>query len=592
MATPKTYFERPKGFFMRKRSKKGTEDVQLSNFLAHIVTDITVDTGDERGVPRRLFEIEASLRGAPRRFTVSTETFQKMSWVSQYLGARAIVHTANGASSNHLRVAIQKFSKSVQEKTVFGHLGWHKVNGHWIYLHNEGAIGADGAIRDLNVEVTPELRNFVLPAPTSGGAKAAATSSLMMLDVAPPRVALPLLAAVWRAVLGEADFSLHIAGKSGTRKSELAALVQRHFGAAMDSRNLPCSWHSTANALEALAFEAKDAVLVVDDFAPNSPGADRNELAKASERLFRSAGNRAGRHRLSSSSSIKAAKMPRCLVLSTGEELPEGLSIRSRMLVLRVLDGDVDLGELTHAQGAAAGGALAQATSHFIKWLAPRYDATLATMNESRVSYRNRARRWTTHGRTPDIIGSLAAAFDVFLEFAHQVGATNSDGAETLRKSLWQALEHVAHAQRGVLGAADPPARFLALLGAAVRSGDAHVASLSGGPPEKPEQWGWVQDHASGGLRPAEDRVGWLEGSNLYLDFDAAYDLAKRVGDNSGEPLRASAIELRKKMNEQGLLVSVEEKRETLFVRRVIEGERRDVIHLAARSLAGPEGSR
>jgi hypothetical protein len=35
---------------------------------------------------------------------------------------------------------------------------------------------------------------------------------------------------------------------------------------------LPAAWSSTGNALEVLAFHAKDALLVIDDFAPGSGG--------------------------------------------------------------------------------------------------------------------------------------------------------------------------------------------------------------------------------------------------------------------------------------------------------------------------------
>ena len=42
----------------------------------------------------------------------------------------------------------------------------------------------------------------------------------------------------------------------------------------MDARHLPGSWSSTGNALEGLAFSAKDVLLVVDDFAPTGSATD------------------------------------------------------------------------------------------------------------------------------------------------------------------------------------------------------------------------------------------------------------------------------------------------------------------------------
>jgi hypothetical protein len=36
----------------------------------------------------------------------------------------------------------------------------------------------------------------------------------------------------------------------------------------MNRLHLPGAWASTGNSLEALAFHAKDALIVIDDFAP------------------------------------------------------------------------------------------------------------------------------------------------------------------------------------------------------------------------------------------------------------------------------------------------------------------------------------
>jgi len=89
------------------------------------------------------------------------------------------------------------------------------------------------------------------------------SASLQLLSAAPDRISFPLLAGVYRAALGAVPFSLFLSGNSGVFKTALAALAQQHFGAAMDGSGLPANFASTANALEGLAFAAKDALLVV-----------------------------------------------------------------------------------------------------------------------------------------------------------------------------------------------------------------------------------------------------------------------------------------------------------------------------------------
>ena len=66
-------------------------------------------------------------------------------------------------------------------------------------------------------------------------------AGIAFLDLAPDQVTVPLLAALFTVVLGESDFSIHLAGPTGTFKTELAALVQQHFGTGFDARHLPAA---------------------------------------------------------------------------------------------------------------------------------------------------------------------------------------------------------------------------------------------------------------------------------------------------------------------------------------------------------------
>ena len=92
------------------------------------------------------------------------------------------------------------------------------------------------------------------------------------------------------SVLGSGDCSIHLSGQTGTGKTEYAALAEQHFGPGLNARNLPASWSSTANALEGLAFYAKDALLVVDDFAPAGSQYDIGRFHRDADRLIRAPG--------------------------------------------------------------------------------------------------------------------------------------------------------------------------------------------------------------------------------------------------------------------------------------------------------------
>src|SRR5262245_46286177 len=98
----------------------------------------------------------------------------------------------------------------------------------------------------------------------------------------PDRLTIPVLAAAYRAPLGAVDLSLILIGDSGLGKSELAALAQQHYGAEMDRMHLPASFQSTANFNLGIAFAAKNALLVVDEFKPTGNRIDRQRPLRVS----------------------------------------------------------------------------------------------------------------------------------------------------------------------------------------------------------------------------------------------------------------------------------------------------------------------
>src|SRR5207253_7701120 len=110
-----------------------------------------------------------------------------------------------------------------------------------------------------------------------------------------------------------------------------------------------------------------------DDYAPSGAVGDRQRLERDADRLLRAQGNRAGRQRMRADGSLRPSRPPRGLILSTGEDVPPGQSLRGRMLVLEVSPGDVPLARLTPHQRAAAAGRYAEAMAGFVRWLAPQY---------------------------------------------------------------------------------------------------------------------------------------------------------------------------------------------------------------------------
>src|SRR5262249_6143903 len=349
---------------------EATPDAYWTKSTEGTHAEITEDDGAE--IQLR-FALAAQLKGTTHCFEIPAAQFAGMSWVTAQLGAMAIVMPGM-TLKDHARAAIQLLSPQVDYRRVYTHLGWRNIGEAWCYLHAGGAIGALGAVEDITVAPGQAFAAYHLPAPPDEeAARAAIRASLRLLDVAPDAVTIPVYAALWRAVLGNVDCSVHLVGPTGHGKSEIAALVQQHWGAAMDARHLPASWLSTGNALEGIAFQAKDAILVVDDFCRAGVKTDTARQHKEADRLLRAQGNRSGRQRMRADSTLRPAKPPRGLILSTGEDTPRGQSLRARMLIVDVAPGMLQWDTLTGCQEQAAASVYAQALAGFVQWLAPRY---------------------------------------------------------------------------------------------------------------------------------------------------------------------------------------------------------------------------
>jgi hypothetical protein len=495
-------------------------------------------------------------------------------------------------------VALQLLSGDVPRRMVYGHVGWRKIGGDWLYLHAGGAIGADGPAAGVEVSLPDPLAGFRLPDPPTGAELAAAVrASLALLrELAPDRVAFPLLAAVYRAVLGPADFAEHLSCPTGNFKTELATLAQQHYGAEIHARSLPGSWSSTGNALEGVAFAAKDALLVVDDFAPTGSTADVQRSHREADRLLRAQGNRSGRQRMRADGTLRPAKPPRGLILSTGEDVPRGQSLRSRMFAVEISPGDVRTGRLTECQRDAAAGRYAQALAGFLRWLAPRYEDVLGRLRQEAAALRDEAQVEGQHARTPGVVADLALGLRYFLDFAREAGAVTEEEAGRLWQRGWEAFHHVAAEQAAHIASAEPTGQFLRLLSAALASGRAHVAGPDGAAPAGAEGWGWRTKGAAADSgdewQPQGRRIGWVDADALYLEPDAAYAEAQRLAGEQGESLPVAPRTLWKRLHERGLLQAVETHagKTRLCLRRTLEGRRREVLSLRADALI-PSGS-
>lgn len=553
--------------------------IPLANFKARIVCDLVFDDDDDS---RREFGIEAELAGQRLSFTISAAEFGRMNWVVDKLGPQAILYPGR---QQHARAAIQWFSGTIRQERIYTHLGWRRHGTEWLYLQGSGALGAQGLRCDVQVQVPPALAHYQVWPPADCGERVhAIRASLRLREVAPDRISFPLLAAVYRAPLGKVDFSVFLTGPSGSFKTALAALCQQHFGVRMAADTLPAHFASTANALEALAFTAKDALLVVDDFVPTG-GTRDGALQDTAERLFRGAGNHQGRSRMGGNGSVRVSRPPRALLLATGEEVPRGQSLRARMLIVELRPAEVDRSLLNQCQSAAREGEFVKAMSAFLSWVAERYENLQERLQNRVRELRTQMQLSGAHARLPTALAELQCGWEIWIEFALEAGAISSEEEAQLQDRSTRALSELAARQTPYQAASNPALRFLALLRSALASGRAHVADRSGGVPAEAFVWGWKRKRIGHRWTPAGACIGWIAGSDLYLDSSISYRVAQQAAGT--ERLAISEQTLRHRLHAQGLLASIDVGRQTLLVRRTLAGCPRQVLHLKTHDLTG-----
>lgn len=562
-------------FYMRKgrdtKNSNGSDAPQINeiptpltdNFISLIAEQIILDDGAKQ---ENAFLIEGKQKnGQPLpALTIPATQYQAMQWPLRHWGARAIVE-ADQATPRRLANAILKLSGNIPITTVYQHTGWRKIEGKFHYLSGSGAIEAEGLNSRIRVELGEgHMQRYALPEPPTNPASMAA-NLFDLMSIAPNNtgVGVSLFCCLVRSVLGEClpiDFSLFLAGQSGSQKSELAALVLACFG-DFNARSFPANFTDTISDLEFKSHQAKDGILVVDDFAPGVNVVEANKSHATLERLGRGAGNQGGRGRRNADMTGKASYYPRGMLVITGEEIGKGASLLGRMLIIELKRGDVELSFLSNLQLLARRGELAAIMAAYVQWLAPKI-SDLKRMFPDKVRdirYQALQEKFSiSHPRAADMYASLYAAADLYIEFAHSVGAINSICAQSLMNEIETTLKNAIQGQVQFQKQTDEVERFIALLQGCFGAGECHVADHQNqGPPKvRPFVWGWRKPNNDADISGCGQMIGWINQmkSELLLEPEAVFKVVQRFASAQNDPLLIQKPTLWKRLLERGIL--------------------------------------
>ncbi len=532
-------FEHPyliqNGRICRRRQTVNGEVIEpLCNFTAEITAEVARDDGAD---VTRLLTIEgkhADGYGLPVA-RVDASQFASFKWLAPSFGTRAIVNAGQSAQ-DHLRAAIQHLSANVQAQHVYTHTGWREIDGQRVFLTATGAPGLDTA----RVELEKELCRYALPLqPTDS--RAAMQASLRFLRIAPLRVTLPLWAAMYLAPLASfltLDFVLWLYGITGVMKSTAAALALSHYG-DFERKDL-VSWGNTANHIEKITFLTKDVPVVLDDFAPQSDSVAARNLESVVSRIVRGVGNQSGRGRLRSDLSLRPTYRPRGLVVSTGEQLPDGQSLVARLVTVEFERGDVDVDKLNAAQDERE--QYPHAIAGYVQWLAARWDTLQTEIPNAWKTTRTRAHRAGQHLRLPEAIASLFVGLDLALQYAVEIGAITENDAHDLLNTGWDALTETSERQAQLTAEERPTRRFLSVLGELIAQGTARLTDLTAANTPQAQQGTGI------------DFLGWCDQDYLYLLPSESYRRVSEFVRQQGRHFGVKESALRKALAEENLI--------------------------------------
>lgn len=580
-------------FYLQRQITTGRDDkkqthtvkIQLANFSAVVNEQRLYDDGIEQEHRTHLAVFRPTAdRIDTRHIEIPTNQFSGMSWVTNQLG-HAFVVNAGANTKDHLRAAIQTFSDGLITRRIFTHTGWREIDGELCYLHAGGAITANGSrTDDVWVDLGDELSRYRLPPPPPREQLAGVVrASLAQLRLVNDDVAAVQLARIYGPPLApwlRLDFGFFVGGRTGTFKTEFAALAMAHYG-DWSARALPENWETTENAMMLKAFAVKDALLEIDDYNPQGTASDQLALGRKADRVFRGLANASGRGRLTSDIKLRRSYFPRGTVSASGEDLPPGRSLRARLWLLELQPHTVELDILTECQRHASAGRLAAAMAGYVQWLASRADRLSASLPARYDELRAASgRELTDHNRIPANLAGMLTILETFFEFAREAGALAPAAAAEWLQRLTTALQRQARAQADLQEESEDAVRAVDLLRSAFTTGKAHVLDAGSLPAARPPAshahlLGWKgsthrhyetdregQETARVETRyePQGDAVGYFVQTHsgelqLWLGPDAVYTTLAKLSRDQGAGALRSQTRLGKALVERGFLL-------------------------------------
>ena len=573
------YFQNGGALYFADCRRSKNRDTKLSNFIAEITHEVTKVDG-QNSFKTLLVQGQKADGSQFPSVDVEANRFDSMEWLMPHWGAKAIINVVP-KSKEHVAAAIKSLS-TYEMKTVYLHTGWIVHHKKYAYLSASGGITANGYSPDFATELNGSLNNYELPAPCADMEVTVTKVLGLFSDLIDDGTGLLILSGAFRSIFSEfvpCTVSLYLQGTTGTYKSAVVGVVQALFGKTFNGSNLPENWSSTGNAIEKKAALAKDAMFVVDDFVARGTQSDVARMHRDAERVLRAQGNQSGRDRMTSTTELRGANVPKGMICSTGEDLPNGHSLQARLVIVNMKKGSTNTGVLSQLQDYAQTGDLAQLNANFIRWIAAAADdGIIEQFFIDALSSCAEKLPPEGHARTRDNLSQMLTGLWIYLQYAIDVGIMNLEAADIFKLQAIETVLALSRIQAGVDKDASDAERFVKVLQSALSMGSCHLAKQGGGYPKYYTAAGWKMTGAgrSKKIEGQGVKVGWMNDKHVFIDITAAQKVVKQLSQGTGNYLGSSDRAVTKALYEANMLAEVSKDRLTIKV--TVEGQRRNLL--------------
>ena len=378
-------------------------------------------------------------------------------------------------------------------------------------------------------------------------------ASLLWQPLAPEEIMLPLLSFTFLSPLNhflkaagcEPKFVLLLSGKTGSRKSTLAALMLSFFG-KFTASELPLSFRDTANSILLNTFYLKDVLTVIDDLHPSSR-MEEPKMNGTAQAIMRAYGDRTGKGRLRADSTPMESRPPQGNAIITAEFAPDiGESGTARYFALELKEKDVNLETLTAFQNEADDGTLQRCMFAYTEWIRESFLFSEEAVRDFQkylharfLFYREQFRKdgVQRHGRVPETVAQLEIGMEFFLRFLHEQGGFADNWCHGIFERFQTILTRLAKKQSDSIDEDKPTHKFVCKIYALLESNQAHLLERN--------------DTNELGFGTC---LGYQDAEFLYLYNEVAHKLVRKFCEDQGENFSCSPRSLMKALAEEGLI--------------------------------------